>query len=468
MLIHHMNPARLPDGDFASHNTDVQTNKTLRLAGNPASLPDPATARVAVVGLGYVGLPLICGFSKGSRAIGFDIDANKIAELNEGHDRTGEVSAVELKSAEADFATDPASLRAADVVVVCVPTPVNARNRPDYGPLLAASRTIGANMKQGAVVVFESTVDPGTTEDKCIPILEQMTGGREGIDFYVGYSPERINPADPTRKLTDIKKIVAGSSPVVTEFLVDLYARVVSAGLFPAASIKVAEAAKILENTQRDVNIALMNELMPLYDRMGIRASDVIAAAGSKWNFHHYRPGMVGGHCIAVDPYYLVDAGRRHGLSMELVAAGRSVNEQTPFFLAEKLATMFEHRGETLTDKRILVLGRSFKEDCPDTRNSKTFKMMDYLWAQGAEVFNFDPIADDDHFEGGRGTQFIDDPLDGGAYHAIIVTLGHTVFREQLDLATIETLTPRGAPLIDMRGQYDCEAVHDHFFYWRP
>lgn len=442
-------------------------NLTL-LTEEPVALPDPATCQVAVVGLGYVGLPLICGFSEASRAIGVDIDAGKISELKNGTDRTGEVTAAELGCADAEFTTDATALATADAILICVPTPVNSRNRPDYRPLLSASRSIAANMKKGAVVIYESTVDPGTTQDKCLPILEEISGMKEGIDFYIGYSPERINPADPTRKLADIKKIVAGSTPVVTDFMSKMYTRVVKAGLFPAANIRVAEAAKILENTQRDVNIALMNELMALYDKMGIRASDVIAAASSKWNFHHYRPGMVGGHCIAVDPYYLVDAGRRHGLSMELVAAGRSVNEQTPFFIAEKLEEMFEAKGESMAGKRVLVLGRSFKEDCPDTRNSKTFKMMDYLWAQGAEVYNFDPIAEDDHFEGGRGTQIIDDPFDGGAYHAIIVTLGHTVFREQLDLETLTTLTPKHAPLVDMRGMYDREEVTDHFKYWRP
>ena len=464
MIVHQFKTTS--NGSQDANNNDGANIKLV--TEEPVALPDPVTARVAVVGLGYVGLPLICGFSENSRSIGFDINKAKVAELNDGIDSTGEVTGTELQATDAEFTTDPATIAAADVLVVCVPTPVNSRNRPDYSPLLAASRTIGTHMKKGAVVIYESTVDPGTTEDKCLPILEEMSGMKEGIDFYLGYSPERINPADPTRRLSDIKKIVAGSSPIVTEFLEVLYARVVKAGLFPAANIRVAEAAKILENTQRDVNIALMNELMALYDKMGIRASDVIAAASSKWNFHHYRPGMVGGHCIAVDPYYLVDAGRRHGLSMELVAAGRSVNEQTAFFIAEKLEETFESQGQTISGKRVLVLGRSFKENCPDTRNSKTFKMMDYLWAQGAEVYNFDPIAEDDHFEGGRGVQMIDDPFEGGAYHAIVVTLGHSVFREQLDLETIQTMVPKGAPLIDMRGLYDCEAVHDHFTYWRP
>ncbi len=222
------------------------------------------------------------------------------------------MTSTELREADAEFTTDPQHLSVADVIIDCVPTPVNSHNRPDYGPLIAASKTIGQHVKRGAVVVFESTVDPGTTEERCLPVIELHSGMKEGIDFHLGYSPERINPADPTRKLADIKKIVAGSTPAGTEFLEKLYARVIRAGLFPAASIRVPEAAKILENTQRDVNIALMNQMMMLFDKMGIRSTDVIAAAGSKWNFHHYRPALVGGHCIAVDPYYLVDSGRRH------------------------------------------------------------------------------------------------------------------------------------------------------------
>ena len=242
----------------------------------------------------------------------------------------------------------------------------------------------------------------------------------------------------------------------------------VNAGLFKATSIRVAEAAKILENTQRDVNIALMNQMMALFDKMGIRSTDVIAAAGSKWNFHHYRPGLVGGHCIAVDPYFLVDAGRRHGLAMELVAAARAVNEQTPHYLVEKLEEQFGARRNGLQGARILVLGRSFKEDCPDTRNSKCFPMMDAMWNRGAEVFNFDPVAFDDHFEGGRGTKIIDDPFAHGPYDAVIVTLTHTVFRHQFDAATLVSLAGKHAPLIDMRGSFDSPEVRDWFRYWRP
>ena len=434
----------------------------------PPPLPDAARCRVAVVGLGYVGLPLVLGFAQASRAIGFDISRNKVDELRRGIDFTGEVNGEDLRVANAEFTTDPESLRNADVVVICVPTPVNSHNRPDYGPLLAASRTIGQMLKRGAVVVFESTVDPGTTEDRCLPVIEQVSGMKEGVDFYLGYSPERINPGDPTRKLPDIKKIVAGSTPAVTDFLEQLYSRVVKAGLFKAASIRVAEAAKILENTQRDVNIALMNQMMALFDKMGVRSTDVIAAAGSKWNFHHYRPGLVGGHCIAVDPYYLVDAGRRHGLAMELVAAARAVNEQTPHFLVEKLEELFGARRHGVQGARVLVLGRSFKEDCPDTRNSKTFPMMDALWNRGAEVFNFDPVAFDDHFEGGRGAKNIDDPFACGQFDAVIITLIHTVFRHQFDPSSLISLVPKHAPLIDMRGNFDSPEVRDWFRYWRP
>ena len=434
----------------------------------PIGFPNPLTARVAVLGLGYVGLPLTLGFSKNSRSIGFDINTQKIAELREGLDFTGEVNPSDLKNINADFTTDPKELSVADVIIVCVPTPVNSHNKPDYGPLISASKIIGTNMKRGAFVVFESTVDPGTTEDKCLPVIEHVSGMKQGVDFHLGYSPERINPGDPSRKLTDIKKIVAGCSEAATDFLEALYSRVVSAGLFKASSIRVAEAAKILENTQRDVNIALMNQMMMLFDKMGIRSSDVIAAASSKWNFHHYRPGLVGGHCIAVDPYFLVDAGRKHGLAMELVDAARSVNEMAPLFIVEKLEELFALQKRRLNKSRVLVLGRSFKENCPDTRNSKAFIMMDALWNRGVEVFNFDPVAFDDHFEGGRGTKFIDDPFAEGEFDAIIVTLAHDVFREQFDSKTLASLCKKHGPLIDMRGNFDTPETCDWFTYWRP
>ena len=456
--------------DMQGTAVDGQTRKEhLRLVRElPPALPNPASCRVAVIGLGYVGLPLVLGFAKAARAVGFDIDAKKLSELRTGIDFTGEVTGEELRTADAEFTDDAKALAQAEVIIVCVPTPVNSHNRPDYGPLIAASRTIGRHLRRGAVVVFESTVDPGTTEERCLPVIEQASGLREGVDFYLGYSPERINPADPTRKLADIKKIVAGSTAIVTDFLEALYSRVVKAGLFKASSIRVAEAAKILENTQRDVNIALMNQMMTLFDKMGIRASDVIAAAGSKWNFHHYRPGLVGGHCIAVDPYFLVDAGRRHGLAMELVAAARAVNEQTPHFIVEKVEELMAPRYKSLQGAKVLVLGRAFKEDCPDTRNSKAFPLMDALWTRGAEVFNFDPVAFDDHFEGGRGAKLIEDPFEHGPYDAVIFTLAHTVFRQQFLCGTLIGLANKHAPLIDMRGNFETPDNRDWFQYWRP
>ncbi len=445
------------------------TQSSVRLlTDEPCLLPNAATARVAVIGLGYVGLPLTLGFAKGSRSIGFDIDTKKLEQLKNAVDFTGEVTNAELRDGDVEYTANPAALKDADVIIVCVPTPVNSHNRPDYGPLLAASRTIGINMKRGAVIVFESTVDPGTTEDRCLPVIEQVSGMKHIVDFNLGYSPERINPADHTRKLPDIKKIVSGSTPACADFMEALYSRVIRAGLFKATSIKVAEAAKILENTQRDVNIALMNQMMMLFDKMGIRSTDVIAAASSKWNFHHYRPGMVGGHCIAVDPYFLVDAGRRHGLAMELVSAARSVNEQTANFLVEKTEALMPNAKNGLNKKKILVLGRSFKEDCPDTRNSKAFILMDALWNRGADVYNFDPVAFDDHFEGGRGATHIDQPSQAGPYDAIIMTLAHKCFREQFDAQTLKALTCKGAPFIDMRGNFESDEVKDHFAYWRP
>jgi UDP-N-acetyl-D-glucosamine/UDP-N-acetyl-D-galactosamine dehydrogenase len=457
----------------------IQTAKTIEIhqatdfsvvrlvTTEPVALPDAATARVAVIGLGYVGLPLVLGFAKGSRAIGLDISEKKIEELKQAIDFTGEVTADELRGADTEFTTNAEEIKDADVIIVCVPTPVDTHNNPDYGPLLSASKTIGKHMKRGAFVVFESTVDPGTTEDKCLPVIEAHSGMKEGLDFYIGYSPERINPADPTRKLPDIKKIVAGSTEAGTDFLEKLYSRVIKAGLFKATSIKVAEAAKILENTQRDVNIALMNQMMMLFDKMGIKSTDVIAAASSKWNFHHYRPGLVGGHCIAVDPYFLVEAGRRHGLAMELVSAAREVNEQAAHYLVEKTELLLNRR-QGLRGAKILVLGRSFKEDCPDTRNSKAYPMMDALWTRGADVYNFDPVAFDDHFEGGRGAVTLEDPASEGPYDAVIFTLAHTVFRQQFDDASLIALAKKGAPLIDMRGNFESLAVKDWFSYWRP
>jgi UDP-N-acetyl-D-galactosamine dehydrogenase len=295
-----------------------------------------------------------------------------------------------------------------------------------------------------------------------------MSGLVEGLDFYLGYSPERVSPGELARRVTDIKKIVAGSSPEVTDFLESLYSRVVKAGLFKASSIMVAEAAKILENTQRDVNIALINEMMQLFDSMGIKVSDVVAAAGSKWNFHTYFPGLVGGHCISVDPFFLLNAGRSHGLPMEMVSSARAVNDRTAHFISDKLHEMLAPESHDLRGKKVLVLGRAFKDNCPDTRNSKSFAVMDSLWTRGADVYSYDPIADDSHFEGGRGAIVIDTLEDHGQFDAVVVTVKHDCFVEDIDVFKLSSIAPRGAPIVDLRKLFDGEAAALHFNYWTP
>lgn len=433
-----------------------------------AKLPNPQTSIVSVVGLGYVGLPLMVGFADDARTIGFDIDQEKVEALCKGEDFTEQCTAEELLKTNMEYTSDVGALTESDVLVVCVPTPVMHGNKPDYRPVLAASKTIAQNMKRGAVVVYESTVDPGTTENKCIPVLEEISGMKEGVDFYVGYSPERVSPGEHARRVGDITKIVSGSSPKVADFLEDLYGRVVKAGLFKASSIKVAEAAKILENTQRDVNIALINEMMQLFDSMGIKVSDVVAAAGSKWNFHKYFPGLVGGHCISVDPFFLLNAGRGHGLAMEMVSSARAVNERTAYFMADKVHEMLCPEAHDLQGKRILVLGRAFKDNCPDTRNSKAFALMDTLWNRGADVYSYDPIADDAHFEGGRGAVNIETLNEHGPYDAVVVTAKHDCFVEEITMDALGGIALRGAPIVDLRGLFDEKIASAHFNYWTP
>lgn len=448
-------------------NTAIANNKPFEVL-EAVNLPQPKDAIVAVLGLGYVGLPLMVGFADDQRTIGFDVDESKVEALRNGEDATEMTTIEDLTQKNMEFSCDVNDLKEADVMMVCVPTPVMQGNKPDYRPVLAASKTIAQNMKRGCVVVYESTVDPGTTENKCIPILEEVSGMREGIDFYVGYSPERVSPGEQARRVGDITKIVAGSTPEVTDFLAELYSRVVKAGLFKAASIKVAEAAKILENTQRDVNIALINEMMQLFDAMDIKVTDVVAAAGSKWNFHKYFPGLVGGHCISVDPFFLVSAGRSHGLAMDMVSSARQVNEGTAGFVADKIHEMLDAEAHNLQGKRVLVLGRAFKDNCPDIRNSKSFAVMDSLWARGADVFSYDPIADDGHFEGGRGAKVITSLEEEGPYDAVVVTAKHDCFVEDIDLFKLAAVLGRGGPIVDLRGLFDEDMAKLQFNYWTP
>ena len=350
---------------------------------------------IAVVGLGYVGLPLAVEFGKRFRTIGIDLSAEKVACYKEHFDPTGEVSTEDLKAATLlEMGTDPSALREADFVIVAVPTPVDDAHQPDFSPLVSSSRAVGQNLKQGAIVVYESTVYPGATEEVCIPILEQYSGRKWKTDFFVGYSPERINPGDKERTVTKIIKVVSGDTPETLATVTEIYGSVIQAGVFPASCIKVAEAAKVIENTQRDLNIALMNELAIIFDKIGIDTLEVLQAAGTKWNFLPFRPGLVGGHCIGVDPYYLTHKAQKLGYHPEVILAGRRINDGMGKFVAEQTIKQLVRRGHPVRDCPIIVLGLTFKEDCPDLRNSRVVDVIRELESYGARVIVHDPVAD--------------------------------------------------------------------------
>jgi len=350
---------------------------------------------IAVVGLGYVGLPLAVEFGKRFRTIGIDLSAEKVACYKEHFDPTGEVSTEDLKAATLlEMGTDPSALREADFVIVAVPTPVDDAHQPDFSPLVSSSRAVGQNLKQGAIVVYESTVYPGATEEVCIPILERYSGKKWKTDFFVGYSPERINPGDKERTVTKIVKVVSGDTPETLATVTEIYGSVIQAGVFPASCIKVAEAAKVIENTQRDLNIALMNELAIIFDKIGIDTLEVLQAAGTKWNFLPFRPGLVGGHCIGVDPYYLTHKAQKLGYHPEVILAGRRINDGMGKFVAEQTIKQLVRRGHPVRDCPIIVLGLTFKEDCPDLRNSRVIDVIRELESYGARVIVHDPVAD--------------------------------------------------------------------------
>ena len=435
-------------------------------AQEAAALPDAANASIAVVGLGRVGLPLAAAFAQSGNVAGYDIDAERVAALGRGEDAAGQCSGEEIRHSQLQLHASPERLGEADVIIVCVGVERRVDGKCHDDPLIEATRAVAANMKRGTVVVFESAVAPGTTEDRCIPLLCEVSGMRLHTDFHVGYAPERLGFGEPARRIGDVKKIVAGSSAGVSEFLVRLYGRVVKAGVVQAASIRAAEAAKVLENAQRDVNIALINEMMQLFDAMDIRVSDVVAAAGSKWNFHSYFPGLVGGRSLTVDPFHLVNAGRSHGLAMDIVAAARAVNERTSNFIADKLHAMLAPQARDLRGFRILVLGRSFKDNCGETENSKSFAVINSLWNRGADVYSYDPVARDGRFEGGRGAIVVDCVDDFAPYDAVVVTAAHDRFRKEFDVFRLAALAPRRAPVVDLRKLFDAELARLHFQYW--
>ena len=398
-----------------------------------AALP-PADPTVAVIGLGYVGLPLAAEFGKVLPTIGFDIDAGRIAELREGHDRTREVTDAELAAAaQLTLTDDPSELAAADVYIVTVPTPIDNFRRPDLGPLAAASRTVGAALAPGNIVIYESTVYPGATEEYCAPILEQASGLQVNVDFTLGYSPERINPGDHAHRLPDILKVTSGSTPAAAAYIDALYARIITAGTHLASSIRVAEAAKVIENTQRDVNIALINELAMLFNTLGIDTGEVLAAAGTKWNFLGFRPGLVGGHCIGVDPYYLTHKAQEVGHHPEVILAGRRINDAMGPYVADEVIRLLANRGKPVAGSRILILGLAFKENCPDLRNTKVVDIITRLRQYSAVIDVVDGWVDPGEAKTEYGIDLLEQVpsiTETGAYDAVILAVAH---REYLD-----------------------------------
>lgn len=386
---------------------------------------------VAVVGLGYVGLPLAVEFGKKYRTIGFDLSAAKVANYKNHIDPTGEVGRAQFDAAvHLEVASDPAALAEADFIVVAVPTPVDEAHQPDFRPLVGASESVGKNLKRGATVVFESTVYPGATEEVCIPIIEKHSGMKWKEDFFVGYSPERINPGDKERTLTKIVKVVSGDTPETLERVKAMYGSIITAGIYPASSIKVAEAAKVIENTQRDLNIALTNELAIIFERIGIDTLEVLQAAGSKWNFLPFRPGLVGGHCIGVDPYYLTHKAEMLGYHPEVILAGRRINDGMGKYIAEQTVKKLVVNGWQVKGAPIIVLGLTFKEDCPDLRNSKVIDVIRELQSYGARVLVHEPVADAGeawHEYGVELTQWDDLPQAA----AIVAAVGHREFKNR-------------------------------------
>ncbi len=390
----------------------------------------PQDVRLAVIGLGYVGLPLAVEFGKILPTLGYDVDAQRIAALGEGLDRTREVSPSELKAAtQLRFGHDPEALRDCNVYIVTVPTPVDESRRPDLTPLVCASTLLGQVISKGDVVIYESTVYPGATEEECIPVIERVSGLRYNQDFFAGYSPERINPGDRAHRVTSIMKVTSGSTPEVAEFVDSLYRRVITAGTHKASSIAVAEAAKVIENTQRDVNIALINELALIFNRLGIDTEEVLEAAGTKWNFLPFRPGLVGGHCIGVDPYYLTHKAQHVGYHPEVILSGRRINDGMGGYVAGRLIKTMVQRGIRVECARVLVLGLAFKENCPDLRNTRVVDIVRELQDYGVGVDVYDPQVDPTEATRTYGICPLSEPR-MGAYDGIVVAVAHDHFRQ--------------------------------------
>lgn len=410
---------------------------------------------IAIIGLGYVGLPLAVEFGKTRSVIGFDINKKRIAELRAGEDHTLEVTPEDLKTAvKLSYTDDIDVLRTASVFIVTVPTPIDQANRPDLTPLIKASETVGKVLKKGDIVIYESTVYPGCSEEDCVPILEKHSGLKFNVDFYCGYSPERINPGDKVNTLTKIKKITSGSTPEAADAVNELYASIITAGTHKASSIKVAEAAKVIENTQRDLNIALVNELSVLFDRLNIDTLEVLEAAGTKWNFLPFRPGMVGGHCIGVDPYYLTHKAEEVGYHPQIIASGRRMNDNMARYAARNVIKLMLRNGIDVARSTVGVMGITFKEDCPDIRNSKVVDLIKEFRNWGVRVVVADPYADAEEVKAEYGIELntMDDLL---SVDALVVAVGHKAYRN-MPLDQLKQMLKSDKPVLaDLKALYD-------------
>ncbi len=419
--------------------------------------------RIAVIGLGYVGLPIALEFAKYYRVIGFDINTERIALMNRGIDPSNELEGSAFEGKDIVFSADPESLREAHFYVVAVPTPVNDHKVPDLSALLSASLTVGKALKKGDYVVFESTVYPGCTEEDCVPVMEERSGLKMGADFKVGYSPERINPGDKEHTIEKILKIVSGCDEEALHTIAAVYNKIILAGIYTASSIKVAEAAKVIENTQRDINIALMNELSVIFDRLGIDTQEVIKAAGTKWNFLRFYPGLVGGHCIGVDPYYLTYKSTQLGYNAEVITSGRRINDSMPGFIAKKLVQMLIHKGKSPQQCKVLVMGITFKENVSDIRNSKVADLVNELMGYAVNVHITDPHASPNevaHEYKLAMTEHI-----GSDYDAVIVAVSHREYTG-LDMSYFRSIMKTDPVLLDLKGVFQPNGEAD-ITYWR-
>jgi UDP-N-acetyl-D-galactosamine dehydrogenase len=417
--------------------------------------------KICVVGLGYVGLPLAVAFGKsGVKTVGFDVKQGRIDELAKRKDSTGEVSPTDLKKAKVEYSSDPKVIGSADFVIVAVPTPIDKAKRPDLGLVEAASRTVGQNLKKGAIVVFESTVYPGVTEDICVPIIEKESRLKCGRDWFIGYSPERVNPGDKTHTIERVIKVVSGMNREVTKKVAQVYKKVCKAGVYEAPSIKVAEAAKVIENTQRDLNIALMNELSIIFHRMGIDTKEVLAAAGTKWNFLKFYPGLVGGHCIGVYPYYLTHKAEELGYHPEVILAGRRINDNMGKWIAGETVKKMIRLGKNPHDANVLILGITFKENVPDVRNSRVEDIYSELLEYGAHVYVADPLADKNEVKHEYGIE-LREMESLPKMDAVIVAVAHNAFRKYTGKSLAAIMRGKSPILVDIKGIFDrgeCES----------